>query len=99
MTVDLAVGEVVVGWRVLGHAEHGRVEHDVRAGALVDQRLCGGGGFDVDHRREEVDVDEHRFSGVDALCRGLGDDCDDGLADVAHLVAGEQRAGDHRVER
>ena len=78
MTVTSQSAKYSSAGGVLGHAEHGRVEHDVRAGALVDQRLGGGGGFDVDDRREEVDVDEHRFRGVDALGRGLGDDRGDG---------------------
>ena len=95
---DLAVGEELVAGEV-GSAERRRVEHDVAAGGLVEvdggaQRLLG-----VDDRVEDVVVDDHGLGGVRGLRAGLGDDGGDRLADVADPVAGEDRAGDGRVER
>ncbi len=95
---DFAVGEVRIGVGVLGHAEHRRVEHGVRAGGVVDQGLGGHRGFDVDQGRQEVDVDEHHLGGVGGLCEGFGDDRGDGFTDEADLVAREHRARHHRVE-
>jgi hypothetical protein len=95
---DLAVGEVVVRRSVLGHPEGGGVEHGVRAGRLVDQRLRRHRRLDVDQRGEEVDVDEHRVGGIGGLRQRLGHDGHHRLADEAHLVAGEHRAGDGRIE-
>ena len=95
---DLAVGEELVA-RQVRRAEGGRVEHDVAAGGLVEvgrrrQRLLG-----VDDRVEHVVVDDDGLGGVGRLAAGLGDDGGDRLADVAHPVAGQQRARHRRVER
>ena len=92
-----AVEEGLAG--VLGHAEHGGVEHDVAAGRFVDQVGAGHRLFDVDQCRQDVVVDDDCLGGVLALVGPLGDDHGDGLADVADLVDGEQTAGDRRVER
>ena len=43
----------------------------------------------VDHRRQRVVVGPHQLGGVGTLLGTLGDDGGDRLADVAHLVAGE----------
>ena len=95
---DLTVREVVVGRRVLRHAEHRRVEHRVRAGGVVDQGVGGERRVEIDLRRQEVDVDEHHLGGISRLGLRLGDDRHDGLTDEADLVAREQRARHHRVE-
>jgi hypothetical protein len=87
------------GAAVLGHAEHGGVEHDVAAGALVDEGAAGHRLFHVDHGGQSVDVDDDGLGGVFALIGALGDDGRNGLADVAHLVDGQQTTGHHRVER
>ncbi len=103
---DLAILEVLVGVGVLGHTERRRVEHCVRSGVVVDQCFGRHRRFDVDQRREEVDVDEHHLGGVGGLRKCLRDDRNHGFADEADLVAGEQRArhggvevGRHRLER
>ena len=99
MTVDLAILEEVFGRAVLRHAERGGVEDGVAAGGVVDVGLGGERLFEVDERREEVDVGVDHLGGIGGLLIGLGDDHGDRLADVAHLVAGQQRACSGWVER
>jgi hypothetical protein len=77
----------------------GGVEHDVAAGALVQEgrrRHCRLG---IDQRLEHPVVDDHLLDGVLALLAVLGDDHSDGLAHESHLVDGQASAGDRRVER
>ena len=96
---DLAVGEELVGVGVLGDAQCRRVEDAVRSGGLVDQGVGGECRLDVDEGGQEVVVDEHHLGGVGGLLMGFGDDHGDGFADVADLVARQQRASCRRVER
>lgn len=92
-----AVGEEV-GAADGRHAEERRVEHHVAAGALVEQGGAGHGLLDVDQRGQYVVVDDHLLGCVLALRAELGDHDRDRLAHEAHLVDGQQPAGDHRVE-
>ncbi len=96
---DLAVGEELVGRRVLGDAERRRVEHGVAAGGLVDQRLGRERFLEVDECGQELVVDEHHLGGVGRLLLRFGDDDGDRFADVADLVAGEQGPRRAGVER
>ena len=64
------------------------------AGRLGPNRRCAGrrrpGG--IDDRRERFVVDDDQLGGVLRRGQRRGDDNGDGLADVAHPTAGEQRA-------
>ncbi len=95
---NLAVGEEVLAGVDRG-SEHGRVEHGVSAGCLVEMGIGGERLPKVDHCGQWIDVDEHGLGGVGGLLVGLGDHGDHRLADPAHLVAlaGEQRPRDRRV--
>ena len=95
---DLAIGEVLVRIGVLGHAERRRVEDGVASSGFVDQRVRSERGFEVDVRRQELDVDEHHLGCVGGLLPGLGHDGGDWLAHVPHFVAGKQCACCGRVE-
>ena len=91
-----AFEECVAG--VLGHTQHRRVEHDVAARLLVEQRRAGECGFDVDDRGQRVVVDDDLLGGVLALLPLLGDDDGNGLADEADFADGQHAAGDGWVE-
>ncbi len=94
---DVAALEELVAAEA-GHAEGRGVEHHVAPGALVDERRAGRGLLHVDEHVERLVVDDHGLGGVGPLGAVVGDDRGDGLADVAHLVAGQHGPGDHRVE-
>ena len=65
---DLAVGEELVAGEV-GHAEGGRVEHDVAAGGVVQQRRRGERRLGVDEHLELVVVDDHGSAASTACSR------------------------------
>ena len=75
----LVIVDVVIDERVL---RIGLVD-DRRAGL---QRL-----LDVEHRRQRLVVDPHLRHRLERLALAVGDDGDDRLALVAHLVDGERR--------
>ena len=80
---DLALAEV-------GFLLRGPPLHDVRPGVGEEQHLVSGARLGVDDDRQRVVVDDDELGRVGRLIAVLGDDCDDGLADVAHGADGHE---------
>ena len=67
-------------------------------GVGEQEGLVAGRGLHVEHDGQRFVVGPHQLGGVGPLVRLLGDDRGDRLADEAHPVHGQHRAGHRRVE-
>ncbi len=76
--------------------------HDVRAGIGEEEHLVTGAHLRIHDNRQRVVVDDDQLGRVGRLIAVLGDDRDDGLADVAHGADGHEgtahRFGKARVD-
>ncbi len=81
------------GQRRLGIAPADREGADqVGVQPVVDQRAVRAqGSLGIDHRRQFLEVETRRLGRVLGLVAAFGDDDRDRLADMAHLVMGQQR--------
>ena len=69
------------------------IERDVVGDVIVEQRRAGlDGVLGFRHRRQRIDLDDHRLGGVARLRGGLRDDASDRIADEADLVDCQRHA-------